>query len=371
MGICWKRYSWLLVPVVRNRVRLLARLIFRRLLLLHLRLLELLVCPPPPPEDPVEKEKQVNVEVEKIGVGGGNGAGDDGAGDVGGDGRGKGAETEAESSEATHRQTIYTRRPPASGGGATSGVPRGHEFENVQAGSWDTHNPTCDDLPHAPRWNLTQGSQMNELDNCREFFSLSLPPTERLFQKKRNRFDQLDDHIHVGVNFFATSQEIVRKWKLMGEETLDFQNEKKAFVANSQKQKDWEVACERTNKELQAQREAIVRMSGEKQKISEEAEQARVASQKREEEYLQRIAKLEEFAEEKVSECKASELLAEEVSADCRWLLSRVVPLISERIVKSHELANYMFELGQAAYDSGRKEGYSEGRAAVLNNEKD
>ncbi|KAJ0587512.1 hypothetical protein HanIR_Chr04g0164051 [Helianthus annuus] len=30
-----------------------------------------------------------------------------------------------------------------------------------------------------------------------------------------------------------------------------------------------------------------------------------------------------------------------------------------------------MFELGQAAYNSGRKEGYSEGRAAVVNNEKD
>ncbi|KAJ0561844.1 hypothetical protein HanRHA438_Chr06g0286601 [Helianthus annuus] len=45
--------------------------------------------------------------------------------------------------------------------------------------------------------------------------------------------------------------------------------------------------------------------------------------------------------------------------------------LIFERIVKSHELANYMFELGQAAYNSGRKEGYSEGMAAVVNKEKD
>ncbi|KAJ0578071.1 hypothetical protein HanIR_Chr05g0243241 [Helianthus annuus] len=80
---------------------------------------------------------------------------------------------------------------------------------------------------------------------------------------------------------------------------------------------------------------------------------------------------LEEFGEKKVAECKASELLTEEISADCKWLLSRAVPLISERIVKSHELANYMFELGQAAYNSGRKEGYSKGRAAVANNEKD
>ncbi|MFS7963024.1 hypothetical protein Hanom_Chr08g00733311 [Helianthus anomalus] len=112
-------------------------------------------------------------------------------------------------------------------------------------------------------------------------------------------------------------------------------------------------------------------MSGEKRKISEEAEQERVAAQKRKEEYLQRISKLETFAEEKVSECKASELLTEEVSADCKWLLSRAVPLISERIVKSHELANYMFELGQAAYNSERKDGYSEGRAVAANNEKD
>ncbi|KAJ0604796.1 hypothetical protein HanHA300_Chr02g0054341 [Helianthus annuus] len=188
-----------------------------------------------PHEDPAEKEKQVHVGVEQIGEGDGDGAGGDGAGDVGGDGRGKGAETEAESSEATHRQTIYTRRPPASGGGATSGVPRGHVFENVQAGSWDTHNPACADLPHAPRWNLTQGSRMNELDNFREFFSLSFPPAERLFQKKRNRFDLLDDHIHAGVNFFAPSLEIVRDWKLMGEDTLEFENEKKAFTEEMEK----------------------------------------------------------------------------------------------------------------------------------------
>ncbi|MFS7998992.1 hypothetical protein Hanom_Chr12g01160671 [Helianthus anomalus] len=313
-----------------------------------------------PLEDPVEKDKQVHVEVEQIGEGG-----VDAAGGVGGDGRGKGADSEAESSEATQRRTIYTRRPPAYGVGATSRVPWVHEFEHVQAGSWDTHNPACDDLLHAPRWNLTQ-----------------------------------DDHIHVGVNFFATSQEIVREWKLMGEEIVEFENEKKAFAeerekfnaekkgllwrvsdaeqkltqekqANSKKQKDWEIACERTNKELQAQREAIVRISSEKHKISEEAEQARVASQKREEEYLQRIAKLEKFGEEKVAECKASELLVEEVSADCKWILSRVVPLIAERIVKSHELANYMFELGQAAYNSGRKDGYNEGRVATASNEKD
>ncbi|KAM0013319.1 hypothetical protein Hdeb2414_s0044g00741851 [Helianthus debilis subsp. tardiflorus] len=183
----------------------------------------------PPPEGLAEKEKKVHVEVEQVGEGGGEG------GDAGGDGRGKGVDTEAKSSEATHRQTIYTRRPPASSGGATSGVPRSHKFENIQARSCDTHNPACDDLPHAPRWNLTQGSRMNDHNNCREFFSLSLPPAERLFQKRRNRFDRLDDHVHAGVNFFATSQEIVREWKLMGEEILEFENDKKVFAEEREK----------------------------------------------------------------------------------------------------------------------------------------
>ncbi|KAJ0805015.1 hypothetical protein HanPI659440_Chr02g0044791 [Helianthus annuus] len=123
---------------------------------------------------------------------------------------------------------------------------------------------------------------------------------------------------------------------------------------------------------MQSQRDTIVTLSGENKKISEEAEQARVAAEKREEEYLQRIARLEEFGEKKFVECKAAELLTEEISVDCKWLLSRAVPLsLSEHIVKSHELPHYMFELGQATYNSGRKEGYNEGRAAAASNEKD
>ncbi|KAM0012257.1 hypothetical protein Hdeb2414_s0054g00755081 [Helianthus debilis subsp. tardiflorus] len=169
MATCWKKYSWLLVPLVLNRVRLLARLMFQRSLLPLLHLLGLLTYPPPPHDDLGEK-KQDDVEVEQVGEGG---AGD--AGGAGGDDRGKGVEIEAESSEATPRHTIYTRRPPRSGGGATSGVPRSPEFENIRAGSWDTHNPACADLPHAPWWKLTQGSQMSDYDNCREFFSLSPP----------------------------------------------------------------------------------------------------------------------------------------------------------------------------------------------------
>ncbi|KAM0037951.1 hypothetical protein Hdeb2414_s0013g00409211 [Helianthus debilis subsp. tardiflorus] len=56
--------------------------------------------------------------------------------------------------------------------------------------------------------------------------------------------------------------------------------------------------------------------------------------------------------------------------ADCKWLLVRGVPLIADRIVKSDELAKYMFELGETAFDSGRKEGYGEGRDAAVANEK-
>ncbi|KAJ0821247.1 hypothetical protein HanPSC8_Chr16g0717771 [Helianthus annuus] len=106
-----------------------------------------------------------------------------------------------------------------------------------------------------------------------------------------------------------------------------------------------------------------------KKKISEEAEHERAASQKREEEYLQRIAKLEKFAEEKVAESKASELLAEEVTVDCKWLLARAVPLIAERITGSEELAKYVYKLGEVARDLGRKEGYAEGRAAAESKE--
>ncbi|KAJ0654851.1 hypothetical protein HanLR1_Chr14g0511821 [Helianthus annuus] len=336
--------------------------------------------------------------------------GADAGGDGGGD-KGKGVEVEMESSETTPQQTIYTKRPPG-GGGATSGVVRSPHLEHDPADSWG--NPACDDLPHAPRWNLTQGSRMNDVNNCHEFFAMSLPPAERMFQKNRNRFALLDDHVRAGVNFFATSQEILREWRSMGEETLEFEESKKLFaeekekfnaekkglqwrvadaekkleeqkLLNDQKQKDWETACARTNVEMQSQRDAIVRLSGEKEDLAEEAQQARVASEKKEKEYVDRIDKLEVLVQQKVAECEAAqrllaektaenqaaELLAEETSADTRWLLSRGVPLLADRILNSPELATYMFELGQAGYNSGRKFGYAEGKAAAINKEKD
>ncbi|KAJ0602150.1 hypothetical protein HanIR_Chr03g0136471 [Helianthus annuus] len=348
-----------------------------------------------PPRDDVEADKRGGEgATEDVGEGGGD------AGVVGGDGgadKGKGVEVEVESSETTPRQTIYIKRP-SGGGGATSSVVRSPQFEHNPADSWG--NPACDDLPHAPRWNLTQGSRIDDVNNCHEFFAMSLPPAERMFQKNRNRFALLDDHVRAGVNFFATSQEILREWRSMGEETLEFEESKKLFAEerekfnvenkglqwrvsdaeqkleeqkqlNVQKQKDWEAACERTNVEMQSQRDAIVRLSGEKTRLADEAHQARLAAERKEKEYVDRIDKLECLLAEKTAKCQAAELLAEETSADTRWLLSRGVPLLADRVLNSTELATYMFELGQAGYNSGRKFGYAEGKAAAINKEKD
>ncbi|MFS7953338.1 hypothetical protein Hanom_Chr07g00617341 [Helianthus anomalus] len=73
--------------------------------------------------------------------------------------------------------TVYTKCVRGSTGGYASGTHQSPEFHRVQGGSWTTHNPVCDDLPHAPHWTLTQGSRMDNLPNCREFYSLSLPPS--------------------------------------------------------------------------------------------------------------------------------------------------------------------------------------------------
>ncbi|KAJ0734882.1 hypothetical protein HanPI659440_Chr11g0425451 [Helianthus annuus] len=116
---------------------------------------------------------------------------------------------------------------------------------------------------------------------------------------------------------------------------------------------------------MQTARDQIVKLRGEKTKISDEAEQERASHQKRESKYLQRIAKLEQLVVERSAESRASEFRAEEANADSKWLLARSVLLIADRIAKSDELAKYMFELGEAAYDHGRKEGYDEGRVAA------
>ncbi|KAJ0903237.1 hypothetical protein HanPSC8_Chr08g0346731 [Helianthus annuus] len=130
-------------------------------------------------------------------------------------------------------------------------------------------------------------------------------------------------------------------------------------AVNVDKQKDWEVAYERKTKSCNPSTDCeVVRRE---RKISDEAEQG-AAHQKREQEYIQRIAKLEKFAEEKVAESKASEIFIEEVTTDCKWLLARA---IAERIAGSEALAKYMYELGEAAYAHGRKEGYAESKGTL------
>ncbi|KAJ0681330.1 hypothetical protein HanPI659440_Chr16g0634581 [Helianthus annuus] len=93
----------------------------------------------------------------------------------------EGLETDFESSESTPPQgTRYTRRVPSDAEGrGHSDVQRSPEFERVGAGGpWMAHNPTCDNLPHIPRWKLVKGSRMDNLDNYYELYSMSLPPAE-------------------------------------------------------------------------------------------------------------------------------------------------------------------------------------------------
>ncbi|KAF5796530.1 hypothetical protein HanRHA438_Chr08g0364781 [Helianthus annuus] len=75
----------------------------------------------PPRADPDGKRKEDDVKVEQVEEGCGAGAGGD-------EGGGGGAYTGVESSEATPRHTIYTKRPPGSGGGGTSGTRQSPEF---------------------------------------------------------------------------------------------------------------------------------------------------------------------------------------------------------------------------------------------------
>ncbi|MFS7890176.1 hypothetical protein Hanom_Chr00s000007g01615691 [Helianthus anomalus] len=63
-------------------------------------------------------------------------------------------------------------------------------------------------------------------------------------------------------------------------------------------------------------------------------------------EALARIAELEKTVEKQQTQSKTLELLSQDLGDDCKWLLTHGVPLIAGRLVKSEELAKYMFELG-------------------------
>ncbi|KAM0001611.1 hypothetical protein Hdeb2414_s0366g00878001 [Helianthus debilis subsp. tardiflorus] len=127
-----------LQPPSLARVR--ARLIVPRLLLRPEHLIYLLHA-----LTRREKRKEDDVEVEQVreDVVAGAGAG-------GGEARAEGVETEVESSEATPHATNLTKCGQGTRGGGVSRTRQSPEFQHVQGGSWTTHNPTCDDLPHAP-----------------------------------------------------------------------------------------------------------------------------------------------------------------------------------------------------------------------------
>ncbi|MFS8021505.1 hypothetical protein Hanom_Chr16g01428151 [Helianthus anomalus] len=168
---------------------------------------------------------------------------------------------------------------------------------------------------------------MNDLANCREFYSLSPPQLKGCSRKIATRWIFYFKGVAVngrGYNFNAEKKGLL--WRVSDAE--DKLAKEKQFNAN--KQKEWETACERTNHEMENARDQIVKLKGEMTKLSDEQEQEHAL--------------------------QASEVLAEEANADCKWLLVRGVPLIANRIVKSDELAKYMFDLGEAAYDSGCKE---------------
>ncbi|KAF5779059.1 hypothetical protein HanRHA438_Chr12g0566351 [Helianthus annuus] len=239
---------------------------------------------------------------------------------------------------------------------------------------------------------------MDDLDNCHELYSMSLPPAEWLYQKNHDRFHLLDDHVRSGVNFFATTHEIVREWRSMGEDIMDFESAKREFAAerdtfNSEKkglnwrvldaedklvkeralhterQKEWTSACERSNHDLKAALDEVVKVKGERDAESREVERMSalvkeketqvVETQKSHAEALAWIAELERVVDDHQNQNKTLELLSQELGNDCKWLLTRGVPLLADRLVGSEELAKYMIELG----DSGRNDGYVEGKA--------
>ncbi|KAJ0796110.1 hypothetical protein HanPI659440_Chr04g0158371 [Helianthus annuus] len=200
----------------------------------------------------------------------------------------------------------------------------------------------------------------------------------------------------------------------MGDEIMEFENAKKSFTSeretfntkkkglmwrvadaeeklsqekelNVNRQKDWMAACETSNRELKAARDEVVKVKAERAMESQEYDRLSAAykekesepleAQKKNEEARARIAKLEQIVAEQHAQNKTLDLLGQDLGNDYTWLLTRGVRFVHfhivDRLVRSEELAKYMFDLGGAAYDSGRKDGYAEGMAAAHPKEKD
>ncbi|KAJ0807537.1 hypothetical protein HanOQP8_Chr00c021g0701511 [Helianthus annuus] len=64
-------------------------------------------------------------------------------------------------------------------------------------------------------------------------------------------------------------------------------------------------------------------------------------------------------------------MLSQDLGGDCKWQLTRDMPLLVDRLVASEELEKFMFELRGAAYNSGRKDCYAEGKAFTQEGTKD
>ncbi|KAJ0725801.1 hypothetical protein HanPI659440_Chr12g0463001 [Helianthus annuus] len=276
--------------------------------------------------------------------------------------------------------TKYTRRlPPGNEGHGRSEGQGGSESRKGEAsGSWMAHNPACDDLPHVPCWSLVQGSHMDSFDNCHEFYSTSLPPAEHLYQKNKDRSRLLEDHVRLGVNYFAMTQEIVHEWSSMREQIMEFENTKREFVMdrerfnvekkglnwrvsdaeeklakeqklNAEHQEEWTAACARTNRDLKLARDEAVKLKGEKDKASQEVmhltaslkekEDQADTAHKANEEALAHIVDLEKAVENPKAQAKASEEVAHELGEDCKWLINHGVPLLADSLMAFEDLA--------------------------------
>ncbi|MFS7994809.1 hypothetical protein Hanom_Chr12g01110461 [Helianthus anomalus] len=191
----------------------------------------------------------------------------------------------------------------------------------------------------------------------------------------------------------------------MGEQIMEFENAKREFVVdrerfnaekkglnwrvsdakeklakeqklNAERQEEWTVALARTNCDLKLACDEAVKLKGEKDKASQEVIHLTASLKEKEvqvdtahkanEEALARIVDLEKAVENHKAQAKASEEVAHELGEDCKWLINRGVPLLANSLMAFEDLAKYLFELSGAAYNSGRKDGYVEGKAFAL-----
>ncbi|KAJ0754792.1 hypothetical protein HanPI659440_Chr09g0350761 [Helianthus annuus] len=102
---------------------------------------------------------------------------------------------------------------------------------------------------------------------------------------------------------------------------------------NADRQKDWTAACERSNRELKAARDEVVKIKAKKSKESQEYERLSIAHK------------------EKEAESQARILLAEDLGGDCKWLLARAA-LAKE---KDHQFELFKVDC-KGNYTAKRKE---------------